>query len=264
MRPQDFYTIEELMKFLQAHPENSVTYHREPNTMPLGPYTLSNVTCFYPDIVWFGDLAIYTSGLENVHIHQSVHIAEQATRDTSKDIGYIKVEGKCPGEIFPESKALEEIESRIHENRIKERKDLKGLHPKLHCIDILTKMAFDEIKVEQAPEPTGIHATLAERGKNYGDFETHADIAQALKAIMKGEPFFFSGTKTSYPDMPSYAKEALEMDFHKTARLLNGNWRHRDSWWDKIGYVQLVVDIIDREDANNELLKKDCCNGIKE
>jgi hypothetical protein len=79
-----------------------------------------------------------------------------------------------------------------------------------------------------------VSAVLAERQKTHGNFQTHATIAQALKLVMRSAP----GWKELDDDM----KESLEMNAHKTARILNGNPAHADHWVDIAGYSKLVGD----------------------
>jgi hypothetical protein len=79
-----------------------------------------------------------------------------------------------------------------------------------------------------------IDQTLQERGKRYGDFTEHANITQALKAVMMATP----GWKNLQP----MQKEALEMMQHKVGRILNGDPNWADSWIDISGYSKLVAD----------------------
>jgi len=72
---------------------------------------------------------------------------------------------------------------------------------------------------------------LQERGSRYGDFLTHAEISQGLKAVYE------YNTK-----LKPLHKEALDMIMHKIARILNGDPNYADSWIDIAGYAQLVVD----------------------
>lgn len=74
--------------------------------------------------------------------------------------------------------------------------------------------------------------TLKERGEQYGEFKTHAQIAQQLKQVCKENGEFLK-------DMH---REALDMIMHKVARILNGNPDYADSWHDIAGYAQLVAD----------------------
>lgn len=77
-----------------------------------------------------------------------------------------------------------------------------------------------------------LDVTLQERGERYGEFESHATISQNIKAAMRNSP--------NWEALPAYMKEALEMDAHKTARILNGDPSYSDSWHDKTGYASLV------------------------
>ena len=78
-----------------------------------------------------------------------------------------------------------------------------------------------------------IEKTLKERQKTHGNFETHADISQRLKAVM----YEYSDFKYLAP----VQKEALEMICHKMARILNGNPNTYDHWHDIAGYATLVA-----------------------
>lgn len=77
-----------------------------------------------------------------------------------------------------------------------------------------------------------LEKTLQERGSRYGDFSTHASIAQGLKTVMQNAPKW----SALQPDQ----KEALEMVAHKIGRILNGDPDYADSWHDIAGYVALV------------------------
>lgn len=81
---------------------------------------------------------------------------------------------------------------------------------------------------------TTTHDLLKERGKRYGEFSSHSEISQALKAVMQS----MDGWKHLKP----YQREALEMIQHKIARVLNGDPMYDDNWKDICGYSQLVVD----------------------
>jgi len=88
-----------------------------------------------------------------------------------------------------------------------------------------------------------IRSILEERGKRYGSFESHADIAQDLKAVMR--------RYVEWNEMHTCHCEALEMMAHKIARILNGDPYYIDSWADIAGYAQLVVDSLERKQAND-------------
>ena len=79
-----------------------------------------------------------------------------------------------------------------------------------------------------------IEATLAERGKRYGDFAEHAKIAQDLKDVMRETPGYYTMTRDK--------REALEMIQHKIARILNGDPEYKDNWHDIGGYAKLAED----------------------
>lgn len=77
---------------------------------------------------------------------------------------------------------------------------------------------------------------LTERGARYGAFATHAAISQALEDVMRATP--------GWAKLPADAKEALKMNVHKAARILNGDPNYADSWDDIAGYARLVADRI--------------------
>jgi hypothetical protein len=77
---------------------------------------------------------------------------------------------------------------------------------------------------------------LDERGKRYGAFVGHAEIAQQLKGVIA----VFEANRGC--DLAFDQREALEMICHKIARILNGDPNYVDSWVDIAGYAQLVAD----------------------
>jgi len=81
---------------------------------------------------------------------------------------------------------------------------------------------------------TDINKTLEERGNRYGQFTEHARISQAIKRAMMDSP--------NWQVLPDFIKEALEMNAHKTARILNGDFTYTDSYHDIIGYTKLAED----------------------
>lgn len=74
-----------------------------------------------------------------------------------------------------------------------------------------------------------VEATLEERGKRYGDFESHAAITQKIKMVIQCNP--------KWRDLAPDQKEALEMIAHKIGRILNGEPNYADSWHDIAGYA---------------------------
>lgn len=85
--------------------------------------------------------------------------------------------------------------------------------------------------------PTGIDATLAERGKRYGEYKDHARITQDLKGIMTAEPSYHN-------KLTADQRETLDMIAHKIGRILNGDPHYHDSWHDIVGYAKLTADLI--------------------
>ena len=97
-----------------------------------------------------------------------------------------------------------------------------------------------------APEPVhAIDSILAERGSNYGKFSNHAHLAQTLKSVFDshvrqyGQPELFTDAMN----------EAIEMIFHKLARIGNGNPTYVDNFIDICGYSQLVVDELQKGES---------------
>ena len=88
---------------------------------------------------------------------------------------------------------------------------------------------------------SNIDSTLNERGSRYGNFEGHARITQTLKGAMRVMP--------KWALLKDDQKEALEMTAHKIGRILNGDPNYIDSWHDIIGYIRLVEQRLEREQA---------------
>lgn len=93
---------------------------------------------------------------------------------------------------------------------------------------------------------------LKERGESYGSFIRHSQIAQALKEVAKYD--------TNWLDLPQIQKEALEMIFHKIARILNGDYTLIDNYADIAGYATLVAKDLERQEndrAGPELARQE-------
>lgn len=85
-----------------------------------------------------------------------------------------------------------------------------------------------------------VEQTLEERGKNYGEFDQQAAIAQGIK-----DAFRIGGNWNKLdPDM----KEALDVIANKIGRILNGNPKYADSWHDIAGYATLVDKRLQRDE----------------
>jgi len=103
------------------------------------------------------------------------------------------------------------------------------------------QLTDDMIIVDGHAAPQDIDQVLAQRGKRYGDFMTHAEITQALKyEIRRG---------ASFAQMEDDMVEALDMIAHKIGRIVNGDPRYADSWVDIAGYAKLVADRLEGENA---------------
>lgn len=100
--------------------------------------------------------------------------------------------------------------------------------------------------------------TLNERGSNYGNFHTHANLSQTLSTIAKQH---YSAVRAvpgqPAPQLPNFMAEALHMICHKLARICNGDPNHVDSWHDIAGYSQLVVQILTEQQQLAEKAAKD-------
>ena len=70
----------------------------------------------------------------------------------------------------------------------------------------------------------------------YGKFENLAEVSQRFKDSLH----YFLITRNKYlaPDQ----QEAMELIFHKFARIVNGDPDHIDNWKDIAGYATLVSD----------------------
>ena len=84
--------------------------------------------------------------------------------------------------------------------------------------------------------PTGIDATLAERGHKYGKFIDHATVTQSLKRVLHGH------ANEHGKSFSLDQAEALDMICHKLGRIVNGDPDYADSWVDIAGYAKLVAD----------------------
>ena len=87
---------------------------------------------------------------------------------------------------------------------------------------------------------TNINDMLKGREGRYGSFEGHAKIAQGLKAVMH--------ERSGWDKLADDQREALEMVQHKIARILNGDPNYIDNWIDLVGYSQLVVNRLEKEE----------------
>lgn len=83
-----------------------------------------------------------------------------------------------------------------------------------------------------------IEQTLAQRQSQYGCFEDVAFVTQGMIELMR---------KCNYDKMPASHQMALSMICSKMARIVNGDFNHKDSWHDIGGYAKLIEDEIFEE-----------------
>lgn len=82
--------------------------------------------------------------------------------------------------------------------------------------------------------PTGVVATLAQRGHVHGDFTENAYTAQTLKEVAR------SGVH--YNKLSLVQREAIDNVLQKVARIVTGDPNHKDHWHDIQGYAKLAED----------------------
>lgn len=92
---------------------------------------------------------------------------------------------------------------------------------------------------------------LEERGNNYGDFTTVANLTQHLEYVCMKH---YHDTHPNSDPLPPFMRESLHMIFQKVARAVNGNPYYDDSWRDIAGYAQLVVNVLERNQAPPQLV----------
>ena len=92
-------------------------------------------------------------------------------------------------------------------------------------------------EVEQVRKQT-IEATLAERQAQYGCFE---DVARTTGKIMEA---LAEVRVNGLDELPYPHRMALYMIASKMARIVNGDYNHKDSWHDIGGYSKLIEDLL--------------------
>ena len=92
-------------------------------------------------------------------------------------------------------------------------------------------------EIEQVRKQT-IEATLAERQAQYGCFEDVAFVTENIMAVL-------SEVRTNgLNDLPHTHRMALYMIASKMARIVNGDFNHKDLWHDIGGYSKLIEDLL--------------------
>lgn len=90
------------------------------------------------------------------------------------------------------------------------------------------KEIFNELKVDFME----VDNTLSTRGTTHGEFNINSQISQRFKDI--AGPY--------RGKLNAMQSEALDMIFHKIARILAGDPNFKDHWHDIQGYAKLVED----------------------
>lgn len=83
-------------------------------------------------------------------------------------------------------------------------------------------------------EPS-VQETLKERQSSYGCFEDVALVTENIIDALK---------QVNYSKMPKTHKMAMYMIASKMARIVNGDFNHKDSWHDIQGYARLIENLI--------------------
>lgn len=96
-------------------------------------------------------------------------------------------------------------------------------------------ISTEEIK-KLMSKPQSVDALVDERAEKYGKFENLAEVSQRFKDSLH----YFLITRNKYlaPDQ----QEAMELIFHKFARIINGDADYVDNWKDIAGYATLIAD----------------------
>ena len=92
-------------------------------------------------------------------------------------------------------------------------------------------------EIEQVRQQT-IEATLAERQAQYGCFEDVAFVTENIMATLS------KVRVNGLSDLPHPHRMALYMIASKMARIVNGDFNHKDSWHDIGGYSKLIEDLL--------------------
>ena len=79
-----------------------------------------------------------------------------------------------------------------------------------------------------------VDALIAERKKTHGDFQEKAELAQALKTIIRSAP--------AWSKMTAVQKEGTEHIVDKLTRALVGDPGFKDHWNDIAGYAKRIAE----------------------
>lgn len=94
-----------------------------------------------------------------------------------------------------------------------------------------------------------IEKILEERASRYGEFEDVAEYSQKLKGM------WYDSIKST-DKITDPMNEAMEMLLHKLARIFSGDKTYKDSFVDLIGYAELYLKELDKDEDKCEDLDK--------
>lgn len=95
-----------------------------------------------------------------------------------------------------------------------------------------------------------LDSILDERSKTHGNFFDNSAYCQYLKEV-------FSNYDIVRGNFEAYQLEAIDMIFHKIARILSGNPDEIDHWQDIAGYALLVVKELQKGESKDGLQEKE-------
>ena len=101
-------------------------------------------------------------------------------------------------------------------------------------IEESVKQQIYEMEMEMKQE------LLEERGSTHGDFKDNSRTVQNLKNDMRSVENWYK--------LDPFMKESLDMIQHKIGRILHGDPFLEDHWKDIVGYAQLVVDTMKKDE----------------
>lgn len=91
---------------------------------------------------------------------------------------------------------------------------------------------------------SNVEQTLSERESQYGSFLSVANTTGGLMGVLLNSK--------NGQTMPYAHQEALHMICSKMARIVNGDFNHKDSWHDIGGYAKLIENLIEVEDEKTK------------
>ena len=97
------------------------------------------------------------------------------------------------------------------------------------------------VKIMQSESNTEVRSTLDERGSRYGDYLDNANLTQDLYHIIARQN----------DNLRPFELETIHMVCHKCARILCGDPNYLDNYVDINGYIQLMLDILSRDDIQD-------------